>query len=191
MLNIYLKKSFMAKKVLTRHAFSTGTKEIQEELNNYFTENHFIIPYEPKKINRWYITLPQELDIPSWSIKSASRPKICDYGFKPFWLRFNDPIGPSTTKKLWDLYLGITEHIGGDVVNPQILSELKSKFYSIKTEGLTFDLEMLDPTGVVIEKWTIEKAKIIEFDFGDLDYSNEDPIQCGILIKPGNIILHY
>jgi hypothetical protein len=36
------------------------------------------------------------------------------------------------------------------------------------------ELEMLDPTGVVIEKWILQGAMITSANFGDLDYSSSD-----------------
>jgi hypothetical protein len=36
------------------------------------------------------------------------------------------------------------------------------------------ELEMLDPTGVVVEKWILEGCFITDLNFGDLDYSRDD-----------------
>jgi hypothetical protein len=44
------------------------------------------------------------------------------------------------------------------------------------------ELEMLDPSGVAIEKWVIEGAFLTGVNFGDLDYSRDDvaSITCDI-----------
>jgi hypothetical protein len=36
------------------------------------------------------------------------------------------------------------------------------------------DLEMLDPTGVVVEKWKLEGCFITDLNFNELDYSRDD-----------------
>jgi hypothetical protein len=35
------------------------------------------------------------------------------------------------------------------------------------------ELEMLDPTGVVVEKWIIQGCFLTSLNFGDLDYNND------------------
>ena len=36
------------------------------------------------------------------------------------------------------------------------------------------DLEMLDPTGVVVEKWILEGCFITDLNFNELDYSRDE-----------------
>jgi len=36
------------------------------------------------------------------------------------------------------------------------------------------ELELLDPTGVVIEKWILQGTMLTNVDFGSLDYSSSD-----------------
>jgi hypothetical protein len=36
------------------------------------------------------------------------------------------------------------------------------------------ELDMLDPTGVVVEKWSIVGAFLTDLNFNDLDYSRDD-----------------
>ena len=44
------------------------------------------------------------------------------------------------------------------------------------------ELEMLDPTGVVVEKWILQGCFITTLNFGDLDYSRDElsTIECGL-----------
>jgi hypothetical protein len=44
------------------------------------------------------------------------------------------------------------------------------------------ELEMLDPTGVVVEKWIIQGTFLTSLDFGTLDYSQDAiaTITCGL-----------
>ena len=39
------------------------------------------------------------------------------------------------------------------------------------------ELEMLDPTGVVIEKWILQGTMLNDVDFGSLDYGNSDLVE--------------
>jgi hypothetical protein len=41
---------------------------------------------------------------------------------------------------------------------------------------------MLDPTGVVVEKWILQGTFITNLNFGDLDYARDElaTIQCGL-----------
>lgn len=153
--------------------------------------------YEPKRNNRWIVNLPTEMGIEPWLISSTSRPKLRyksehvqgGYAYNPIWIRFRDPIGPSTTQKLWDLQIGTNSN--HDFINENIVNII-DRFETIREHGLTYDLELLDPTGVVIEKWTIEGATILEIDFGDdLDYTDDDVVTCGIKIVPKNVVLHF
>jgi len=70
----------------------------------------------------------------------------------------NDPIGPSTTQIIHDF-----------VVNDTIID---------------YDLEMLDPTGVVVEKWEVRGCRILEAGFGSMDYKNDKIMTCTLLLKP-------
>jgi hypothetical protein len=36
------------------------------------------------------------------------------------------------------------------------------------------ELEMLDPTGVVVSKWVLKNTMVTSADFGDLNYSQDD-----------------
>jgi len=155
------------------------------------------VAYEPMRQNRWLIRFPEELDIPAWIISETQRPSVRltrngSHEWVPMTIKFRDPIGPSTTQKLWDLFLGITEgDINDDNVHPQTLNTLRQAYQDIRQNGLTFDLEMLDPTGVVISKWTISQCQITNIDFGPLSYSSNEMAECVMTVMPRNIILHF
>jgi hypothetical protein len=156
------------------------------------------IPYEPKRNNRWILELPEELGIDSWMVKSVPRPRLRartehingGYDSPPFWIRFMDPIGPSVTQKLWDLYLGINNsNLEDDMVHGVILENLRTRFDGIRRNGVDMKLKMLDPTGVVVESWDIDGCRILDFDFGRLDYGDDSPSECGVKVKPTRVNL--
>jgi hypothetical protein len=53
------------------------------------------------------------------------------------------------------------------------------------------ELEMLDPTGVVVEKWILQGTFLTNADFGTLDYSSEDIAEISVTLRPDRCILVY
>jgi hypothetical protein len=53
------------------------------------------------------------------------------------------------------------------------------------------ELEMLDPTGVVVEKWILQGTFLTNADFGSLDYSSEDIAEITVTLRPDRCILVY
>jgi hypothetical protein len=52
-------------------------------------------------------------------------------------------------------------------------------------------LEMLDPTGVVVEKWDLSDLEFKTLDFGELSYQNDDLVKITLVIKLGKVILEF
>jgi hypothetical protein len=50
---------------------------------------------------------------------------------------------------------------------------------------------MLDPTGVVIEKWLLEGCILTNVDFGSLSYSSDAIAGISVTIQPDRCILVY
>jgi hypothetical protein len=131
------------------------------------------IPYEPKRVNRWVLTMITPTSdrgvkvLPEWVMTETRRPRFKKERFCMFWKRLkpdvihivmNDPIGPSSSQIVYGLL------------------ERRCK--------LDYNLEMVDPTGVVVEKWEIRGCEILEADFGSLNYGNDDIAQCILIVKP-------
>ena len=124
--------------------------------------------YEPKRLNRWVLNFP-DLEIKEWYIAKAQRPKFVrrknwlgfysGYKVDKFEIVLRDPISPSMALATFDL-----------------IKKDKRK--------LEFTLEMLDPTGVVVEKWVILDCEIIEIDFGELDYTNDGIAEVKLILQP-------
>ncbi len=131
-------------------------------------------PYEPKRANRWLIrmitTTSKDLGnkkLQEWVVSESSRPKFKKDKSWKFWknmtpdninIVMRDPIGPSTSQVIYD--------------------------FMVNDFKLDYDLELLDPTGVTIEKWEIRDCEILEVDFGSLDYDKDKIMMCGLLVKP-------
>jgi len=143
--------------------------------------------YEPKRMNRFLITFPEHFNIPQWVVFDTSRPNMIIkskkiLGFELFkkmiWadmlITMSDPIGPSTSQSLMDL----------------IHKSLYEKKQIIK-DKFKLKLEMLDPTGVVVEKWDLSDCEFKSIDFGELSYQNDDIVKITLVIKLGQVILEF
>ena len=145
------------------------------------------VPYEPKKQNRFILRFPSPLGIQEWFVKSTSRPKYsADEVEIPFlntstfvtgrfkWetisVTFRDPIGPSATQALMEWVRLHSESVTG------------RQGYAAGYKK-DIELEMLDPTGVVIEKLILQGTMLTDVDFGSLDYGTSDLVEISATLR--------
>jgi hypothetical protein len=136
------------------------------------------VPYEPKRKNRFILRFPSSLGINEWYVTSTSRPsaKIIAteipflntstyvagrFTWEEIKVTFKDPIGPSASQALMEWFRLHAESVTGRMGY--------AAGYKKNVE-----LEMLDPTGVVVEKWILEGCFLTNLNFGDLNYSQDD-----------------
>ena len=153
------------------------------------------IPYEPKRQNRFIMRFPSSLGINEWFVESASRPTITVNSTPiPFlntetyvagrftWGTINvtlrDPIGPSATQAIMEWIRLCAESVTGRMG------------YAAGYKR-NVDLEMLDPTGVVVEKWIMEGCFITSSNFGNLGYAQDALTTIQITLRPDRCILVY
>ena len=153
------------------------------------------IPYEPKKKNRFILRFPSSLGINEWYVESTSRPNISIGSVEiPFlntstyvagrfvWntinVTFRDPIGPSAAQALMEWTRLHAESVTGRMGY---------------TAGYKkdIDLEMLDPTGVVVEKWILQGTFLTDVNFNDLSYGDEGIANIAATLRPDRCILVY
>lgn len=135
------------------------------------------IPYEPKRNNRWILRFPSSLGINEWYVESTKRPSLkinetkieflntstyvagrFDWDALP--VTFRDPIGPSATQAVMEWIRTCAESVTGRMG------------YAAGYKK-NVDLEMLDPTGVVIEKWLLQNTMLTNVGFGDLSMDDD------------------
>ena len=143
--------------------------------------------YEPKKKNRWLLRFPADLGIQEWWLASASRPSITQneveipflntstwvigrFTWESISVTFRDPIGPSAAQAIMEWVRLQSESITG--------RQGYAAGYKKDVE-----LELLDPTGVVIEKWILQGCMITSAGFGDLDYSSNDIADISVTLR--------
>jgi len=135
------------------------------------------VPYEPKKKNRWLIRFPAELGIQQWWLQSASRPSITQneveiaflntstwvigrFIWEAIEVTMRDAIGPSTAQAMMEWVRLHSESVTG--------RQGYAAGYKKNVE-----IEMLDPTGVVIEKWQLQGTMLTNVNFGDLSMEDD------------------
>ena len=135
------------------------------------------VPYEPKRKNRFILRFPSSLGINEWYVSSTKRPsaKITSVDI-PFlntstyvagrfeWdeidVTFRDPIGPSASQALMEWFRLHAESVTGRMGYAAAYKK-------------DIELEMLDPSGVAIEKWILQGTFLTSLDFGSLGYDDD------------------
>jgi len=135
------------------------------------------VPYEPKKKNRWLFRFPAELGIQQWWLASASRPTIemseveipflntsvfvlGRFVWNPIDVTFRDAIGPSSAQAIMEWVRLHSESVTG--------RQGYAAGYKKDVE-----IEMLDPSGIVIEKWQLQGTMLTTVNFGDLSMDDD------------------
>lgn len=153
------------------------------------------IPYEPKRKNRFILRFPSELGINEWFVESTNRPKITigataipflntekyvagKYTWGTIGVTFRDPIGPSAAQALMEWVRLHAESVTGRMG------------YAAGYKK-TIELDMLDPTGVVIEKWQLVDTFLTDVDFSSLGYSEDGLAQITVTLRPDYCVLLY
>lgn len=153
------------------------------------------VPFEPKRKNRFILRFPSSLGINEWYVTSAKRPsaKINSteiqflntstyvagrFTWDEINVTFRDPIGPSAMQALMEWFRLHAESVTGRM----------GYAAGYKKD---IELEMLDPTGVVIEKWKLEGCFITSLNGGDLNYSQDDLANIDVTLRPDRCILLY
>jgi hypothetical protein len=151
--------------------------------------------YEPKKKNRFILTFDSSLGINSWYVEKASRPSIkIDtkeikflntqtyvagfFNWETISVTLRDPIGPSAAQAVMEWVRLHAESVTGRM----------GYAAGYKKD---VNLEMLDPTGVAVEKWILQNCSITDAKFNDVDYGNSDLMTVDMTLQPDRCILVY
>lgn len=127
--------------------------------------------YEPKKQNRFLVTFPKEIgDLRAFCVSSVSRPSWSNpNGWDDISIKLIDLIRPSTSRTLFDFLRWANEEDNKD-------------------RGLEFTIELIDPTGFLVERWEI-LALVSRIDFEELSYDKDHPAMIRMVISPIDINL--
>jgi hypothetical protein len=153
------------------------------------------LQYEPKRQNRFILSFPNSLGINSWYVESTTRPKIKiaevpipflntetyvagKFNWEPMDVTFRDPIGPSASQALMEWVRLHAESVTG-----------RMGYAAGYKKDLT--LEMLDPTGVAVEKWLLIGTFLTGVDFDSLSYDSDKLVTVKATLRPDRCILVY
>jgi len=125
---------------------------------------------EPKKKNRWLIRFPSEFGIQEWWISSMDRPKITFKRLLYFFI----------TESIEPINITFRETIENNELSSKLFNDLSEKIFDV-------DIDMLDPTGVVVEKFILLDCRLLMIDFCDLNYSKDEIANIKIKIQPGRL----
>ena len=151
--------------------------------------------YEPLRKNRWLLRFQADLGIQECGGRSAKRPSIKQeakareflntetyvvgrYTWEEIQVSLRDPIGPSASQAVMEWVRLHSESASG--------RQGYAAGYKRDVE-----LEMLDPTGVVVSKWILKNTMCTAANFGDLDYSQDDLATIDITLRYDYAILAY
>lgn len=151
--------------------------------------------YEPKRKNRFLFRFPSDLGIQEWYVESSSRPSITQgateiqfmntstyvlgrYTWDEMQINFRDPIGPSASQAIMEWVRLGSESVTG------------RQGYAAGYKR-DIELEMLDPSGNVVEKWVIVGAFLTNVKFDDLSYSTDDIATITATLRPDYCILAF
>jgi hypothetical protein len=151
--------------------------------------------YEPKKKNRFILTFDSSLGINSWYVESASRPSITidhkeikflntetyvagSFTWGEISVKLRDPIGPSASQAVMEWVRLHAESVTGRM----------GYAAGYKKD---VNLEMLDPTGVAVEKWILQNCSLKDAKFGDVGYGDSDLATVEMTLRPDRCILVY
>lgn len=153
------------------------------------------LKYEPLRKNRWVMRFPSDLGIQEWYLSSASRPSVQQnsteiqflntstyvagrYTWQTINVTFRDPIGPSASQALMEWWRLHSEAVTG--------RQGYAAGYKRDVE-----LDLLDPTGVVVQKWILKNCFLTNLNFGDLSYSDDGIAEITATIQMDYAILAY
>ncbi|MFA5207212.1 MAG: hypothetical protein WC428_00780 [Candidatus Paceibacterota bacterium] len=150
--------------------------------------------YEPKRINRFFAEFADELGIEVWKIQKFKRPSMKinsvqiqfmneqnyvagRYNWEEMQLTFLDPIGPSTSQQLMEWVRLHAESLTG-----------RMGYAAGYKKNIL--LKAVDPTGVEVEKWTLEQCMVTAIDFGENSYEEDGLTTIQLTIQPWRCILN-
>jgi hypothetical protein len=153
------------------------------------------IPYVPKRQNRFILRFPSSLGINEWFVETAARPSIKinsteipflntstfvagRFNWDPISVKFRDPIGPSAAQALMEWVRLCAESVTGRMGYAAGYKQ-------------DVDLEMLDPTGVPVEKWILQGTFLTDVNFGSLAYNQDGLAEITASLRMDRCILVY
>lgn len=153
------------------------------------------IKYEPLRQNRFIFSFPADTGIQSWWVSSSALPSINQkdieipfmntstwvlgrYVWDSITVKLKSLIGPSTSQAVMEWVRLGSESVTG-----------RQGYAAGYKRNVT--IQMLDPTGVAVQKWVLINAFITTANFGALDYGSDTLSEVDITLRYDYAILVY
>lgn len=153
------------------------------------------LKYEPLKQNRFIFQFPSDTGLQSWYVSTGNLPSITQnsvemeflntstyvvgrYTWEEVSVTLRSFIGPSTAQSVMEWIRLCSESVTG-----------RQGYAAGYKRNVV--INMLDPTGVVVQKWVLVNAFITNSNFGSLDYSNDSLAEIDITLRYDYAILVY
>lgn len=124
------------------------------------------LEYEKKMTNQFSVEFDEKFKIYPNAVKRCTLPTYANGEWQPMHIIFEELMGSSVSDSLLKL-VEETEYISTKL--PHIF-----QYY----------IHMKDMAGVVVQTWVISVEKILEINFGHLDYGNGQVIEPLMILKP-------
>lgn len=151
--------------------------------------------YEPLRKNRFIFTFPSDLGLQSWYVSTAALPSINQgiieipflntstwvlgrYTWDEMSISFRQFIGPSTTQALMEWIRLCSESVTG-----------RQGYAAGYKRNVT--IQMLDPTGVAVQKWVLVNAFPGVSNFGSLGYDDDALAEAEVSFRYDYAVLIY
>ena len=148
--------------------------------------------FEPKRKFRWVFAIE---GIDSFLMKTANRPTFTTTTqeipfinshryiagktkFEQISVTLHDPIAPSGAQQVMEWIRTTFESVSGRAGY--------ADFYKRDCQ-----IKLLDPVGTVVELWDMKGCFIASANFGELDYTSEDPTEVSLTLQFDNCVLQF
>ena len=156
--------------------------------------NQIPLSYEPLRNNRYVVKFPSDMGIQTWTVASSGLPSINQNSIEIPWMNtstyvlgryvwekidiiFRNLLGPSTAQALMEWVRLESEEVTG------------RQGYAAGYKR-DISIELLDPTGVTVQKWVLKNAFPTTVSFGTLKYDDDaiNEISCSIQYDYGILV---
>jgi hypothetical protein len=159
----------------------TGKKNPLAEIRKTGLSKSMLLPpnFEPRTKNRFLVKFPEEMKIKPFFVSSINLPII-----KNERVNFLG-INIKTKTYVSDFEIEMIDSIaGGNKSNIKTINE-----WFFKGKEFNLDIELLDATGVIYEKFSLSDCLIVKIDFGELNYDDKSLLKYKLTLKTDRLDL--
>lgn len=153
------------------------------------------IKYEPLRQNRFILSFPADTGIQSWWVSTSALPSIQQ---KEVEIQFMNTSTYVLGRYVWDVIQVKLKSLIGPSTSQAVMEWVRLGSESVTgRQGYAagykrnVTIQMLDPTGVAVQKWVLINTFITTANFGSVDYSNDSLSEIDITLRYDYAILVY